>query len=255
MKPFIEILSQMLEAEEREAVLGDFEESSETDLRALRDLLGLLARRQVGLWKSWWPWIALVGLAVPFGIQLHEGVRRVAGSSAVYSWMYLNNWTSTYFENSGFRLDLLKDAAGFVLEYMALICWSWTIGFEIAWLSCSALLINGAVFCVLLFETPAVTTVARHYGDNAAAFEGGFYRLVLPVILQFGLVVIPFLRGILRGLRVNRPSQRQLWLLTAVLLGSITFDHSPGLWKPWMLPEVIFIFTIANVSGRKPAEL
>lgn len=44
-------LSLLLESNERDAVLGDFAESGESAGKALADLLGLLLRRQVALWR------------------------------------------------------------------------------------------------------------------------------------------------------------------------------------------------------------
>jgi hypothetical protein len=41
----VEILSRMLEPDERDAVRGDLAESRETGGQALRDVLGLVARR------------------------------------------------------------------------------------------------------------------------------------------------------------------------------------------------------------------
>jgi hypothetical protein len=60
----------MLEHDEREAVCGDFAESGETGWRALRNLLGLIVRRQAALWKGWQPWLTIVGLVGPLGMLL-----------------------------------------------------------------------------------------------------------------------------------------------------------------------------------------
>ena len=69
---FVDIVSRLLEPDEREFVRGDFAESGETGGRALRDLLGLVVRRQAALWKDWRSWLALLGLIVPIGLLLSE---------------------------------------------------------------------------------------------------------------------------------------------------------------------------------------
>lgn len=49
----VDLLSRMLKRDERDAVLGDQAESGVSGGQALRDLLGLIARRQVALWQEW----------------------------------------------------------------------------------------------------------------------------------------------------------------------------------------------------------
>ena len=43
----LEVLAGLLEPEEREAVLGDLEESNKSSYTSLRDLAGLVIRRQM----------------------------------------------------------------------------------------------------------------------------------------------------------------------------------------------------------------
>jgi len=225
MRWFVDALSRTLEPNEREAVLGDFEES-ETAGQA-RDLLGLVARRQLALWTDWRPWLALVSLAIPLGLLLARTVRQVADGSAIYSWMYVNNWTVRYLQNAGFRLDLFKDAANFVLEYAALIFWSWTVGFVLGSLSRRAIWINGAAFCALLFAVHP-----HSYAANAAPFALGFYRFVLPVILQIGLVLIPALGGMYQGARLVALSLRRTMLWSAALVALAAREPLSVHWGP-----------------------
>jgi hypothetical protein len=216
----VDILSRLLEPAEREAVRGDLEESGETGARAVRNLLGLIARRQAGLWTNWRPWLALTTVVIPLGIVLGFAASRVASSSAVYSWMYVNNWTMTYLDNAGFRSDLLHDVMTFLLEYVALIFWSWTIGFVVGSLSRRAVWINGAAFCLLLFAELIVMR-PRDYGVNNAAFAVGFYRVVWPLILRIVLILIPSFGGMRYGARRLALSLPQIaaWLTALVILG------------------------------------
>jgi hypothetical protein len=55
-----EWLAARLSAEDRDAVLGDLAEAGSDPGRAVRELLGLIARRQLLLWKTLQPWIASV---------------------------------------------------------------------------------------------------------------------------------------------------------------------------------------------------
>ena len=55
---------------EREVVLGDLAETDRGMWRGLGDVLGLAARRQLALWRSWRPWAASFGLALPASLFL-----------------------------------------------------------------------------------------------------------------------------------------------------------------------------------------
>ena len=54
-----------LEPDERDAVQGDLAELGVTGMRALRDLLGLIVRRQALAWTDRRPWLPLGVLVVP----------------------------------------------------------------------------------------------------------------------------------------------------------------------------------------------
>jgi hypothetical protein len=239
----IDHLSGTLEPAEREAVLGDFEESAKTSGQ-LRDLFGLVARRQLGLWREWRPWLALVSMAIPLALLLARTVRQVSAGSAIYSWMYLNNWTMRYLENPGFRLSLFEDAMSFLLEYTTLIFWSWTGGFVLGSLSRRAIWINGAAFCALLFGE-LVAVHPHSYRANAAAFAAGFYRVVLPLILGIGLVVIPALWGMGKGARQGALPLPQMALWTALLLALTGWKHLPVHWGPPMLLLIALAWPVA----------
>ncbi len=90
----VDILCRLLEPNERDAVSGDIAESHETGGQALRGVLGLVARRKAALWKRWRPWLVLAGLVIPLGLLLGLVARRTADGSAVYIWLYANNWNS-----------------------------------------------------------------------------------------------------------------------------------------------------------------
>lgn len=68
--PLMNVVSRLLEPEEREAVLGDLAEAGKNTRQALPSVLGLVVRRQAALWKNWRPWLAAFGLALPGSILL-----------------------------------------------------------------------------------------------------------------------------------------------------------------------------------------
>ncbi|MBV9886204.1 MAG: hypothetical protein JO119_06620, partial [Acidobacteria bacterium] len=63
---FVECVAQVLPPSEREPVLGDMIESGENAWQALRGVMGFIVRRQTELWKSWRPWVAAFGVALPY---------------------------------------------------------------------------------------------------------------------------------------------------------------------------------------------
>jgi hypothetical protein len=211
-------------------------------------LLTLVARRQAELWKDWRPWLALASLVIPLGPLLSWSARNLAETSAVYSWMYVNNWTMTYLQNPGFRMDLLQDVMSFLVEYGALIFWSWTVGFVLGSLSRGAAWINGAAFCLLVLgELAAVRP--HQCGANAAAFALGFYRVVLPVILRIALVVIPSAWGMRQGARRGALSIRQTMLWAGVLISLTAWRHLPLHWGPRMLWLIALAWPVAYMIG------
>src|SRR5262249_23944492 len=142
-------VSQTLEPDERDAVLGDLAESGVTCAQALRDVLGLVLRRQAAIWKDWRPWLALVGLVAPLGALLGLVSRRLADGSAIYIWLYLNNWTWAYLTNAVVRRDLAHYSAVTFMGSLTLACWSWTSGFVLGSLTRRTVRVNGALFCLV----------------------------------------------------------------------------------------------------------
>ena len=66
----IEVMALQLTSTEREIVLGDLIETRETALRGMREISGLVMRRQLQLWNGWSPWLAAPGLALPCSFML-----------------------------------------------------------------------------------------------------------------------------------------------------------------------------------------
>jgi hypothetical protein len=79
----IEVAAGLLAPLDREVVLGDLVETDRGVWRGLGDVLDLASRRQLALWRSWRPWAASFGLALPASLFLMGW--SVAASGAVAS--------------------------------------------------------------------------------------------------------------------------------------------------------------------------
>lgn len=168
----VDLLSRLLEADEREAVRGDLTESGASGGRALRDVVGLVVRRQAALWMDWRPWLALVGVVVPLGLLLSHVSRWWADSSAIYAWLYVNNWIWAYLDSPGARRDLFTVSANFFINCVTLAGWSWASGFVLACLSRRTVWLTGTLLCVVVVGgTIGSTTTARANPFNAAVFS------------------------------------------------------------------------------------
>ena len=189
----VNLVSGILEPAERDVVRGDLEEAGVNGARALRDVLGLVVRRQAALWKGWRPWLALIGLVAPLGILLTLDSRHVADASAVPLWLYVNNWEMAHLTNGGFRLDLAQNFARVAMEYVTLLCASWIAGFVLRAVSRRATGVNGALFCMVLLlgELPSIPQSRYH----TAVFALPFYKIMFPWIIQIVLVLFPSLWG------------------------------------------------------------
>jgi hypothetical protein len=131
----VDRVSRLLDPDERDAVRGDFAELGITRAQAVVEVLGLVVRRQAALWTEWGPWLALVGVVIPFGVVLGQLSWSWADGSAIYGFLYINNWTWAYLESPGARRDLLDISTRVCLNDLALIGWSWTGGFALSSLS------------------------------------------------------------------------------------------------------------------------
>ncbi len=211
----VDIVSRLLDPDEREAVLGDFSESGEHSVRALGDVLGLIARRQAKVWAGWRPWLTLVGLIFPLGMLLSIVSRTTADTSSVYIWLYVNNWDLHLMSNPGFWRLFAESAVLVFLWLLTLACCSWTSGFALGSASRGMTQINGVVLCLMLTfgelaGAPLYFAFCAGYAHralgasslpdyNAAVFELGFYRVMFPLLVQAGLVAFPALSGLRQG--------------------------------------------------------
>lgn len=241
----VEPVARLLEADEREAVLGDLEESHQTGPRTLLDVLDVVIRRQARLWTGWRAWLIFLGLIFPIGMLLSILSRQTSGGSAIYLWMYANNWDAALTQNPGFWRLLAETATSVFISYLALACWSWTSGFVLGSVSRAMSGLNSLLLCLMLFFGQIIgaplysaSLDGRPFGGlhlpdvNAPVFEVSFYRVVLPVIVQVVLVAIPALCGLrlAAGMgKLTRLVSAAVWVAAVVTLAAMS-TREIGLW-------------------------
>jgi hypothetical protein len=240
----VNIVSEMLEPDEREVVLGDFAESGETAGRALRDVLGLVARRQANLWSESRPWLVLVGIVVPLGMLLSIVSRTTSDGSAVYVWLYANNWDWALLKYLGFWRLLGETLVLLFVWYLTLACWSWTSGFVLGSVSRGISRVNGLLLCLALLFGELVGApryfafcenyLQRKFGVpslpdyHAAVFDLTFYRVMFPLIVQAALVAIPALWGMGQGTggaNLRLRSRVALWTAVVATLTAMIIQN------------------------------
>jgi hypothetical protein len=88
-------------------------------------------RRQIGLWKSGGPWIALIGIVCVVGIPLSEIYMRYERVFYERAWGVLWGHPVNPFNFPG-HVGIALDLAFMVCLTFALLIWSWTSGFVMA---------------------------------------------------------------------------------------------------------------------------
>lgn len=224
----IELASRLLEANEREAVLGDLAESHETVWQGLLGILGLALRRQLLLWKHWRPWLASFGLALPCSLLL-------MGFSLSISQAYQRILNATIFH--GTSITLGPGVALLLSNLVLLLAWSWTGGFVMGSLSRRTVRVS-----IFLSFLPCVFCLARFRVESLSRF----------CMLLF---LLPAAWGLYRGLRIAQIRLRSAILLALIItvLTIPTWPHK-GSWIPnWALswPAWYLVATAVATSVSK----
>jgi hypothetical protein len=134
MWPLIELSARLLEAGEREVVLGDLQETRVSTCRGLLEVFGLALRRQASLWGSPQPWLAGFLIALPAGFLL-----MAASFSISLTWERL-----VY--HKVFEHGMPTGHEGFAMwgcQVLLVAAWSWSAGHTVGsisprtlWASC-----------------------------------------------------------------------------------------------------------------------
>jgi hypothetical protein len=202
----VNVVSQLLEHDECEAVRGDLEEAGESAWQALLDVLGLVIRRQAVLWKNWRPWLTAFGLAVPSTLLL-------MGFSLSVSRTYQQLIDAKILEATGLKMD--PGVSLLMCRILLLIGWSWTGSFVVGSMSRRTVWVSAVLSAV------------------ASLFCFARYREESLSTLCLLLFLLPAIWGVRQGLRMARIRLSSAFVLAAAVTGlTIPVWNSGG---PWIL--------------------
>lgn len=142
------LIAHALESAERDVVLGDIAESGENFAAALHNLLGLVARRQGGLWRAWQPWVALIGISGVTGMVLSR-IRFRFNVDLGQQFMAYRKY-GVHFETG---LSPREDVAFLICSAGALVVWSWLCGFVLGSLSGKAAWLTWSLFYLTVLNS------------------------------------------------------------------------------------------------------
>jgi len=223
----IEGLSRLLDDDEREVVRGDLAECGTSAAQALREVTGLVIRRQALLWCDWRPWFVLASVVIPIGLLLSYATRSWGVTSANDISIYWRFWDVSYLAVPGWRRDVIHVAVRIGSACLALVGWSWTCGFVLGRVSRRTVWLTVLMFAAVVFFGTLGTVVAgQPPGNPSLRYHVVF--VVLPRFFRTFLVVLPLAWGAFRGSQASSLPLGPTLLGVAVLAGA-TFLVSQGL--------------------------
>lgn len=229
----LSVLARALEPAERDVVLGDLAESGEGMGAAARDLLGLIVRRQLGLWVFWRPWLALLGVSCVAGLSLSRIVFRLNVDLYKHAAHYATSLTAG--QEVAFLLSLA----------VALSVWSWTCGFVLGSLSGRAVWLTWSVFYFVVLDsawTRFVLTgriILRDPRTHEALLQTLRFLMGITLPLSIGalLFLFPALFGAFVGVRRRILTVHYAFLIASVNTAlMILMTWSTGWFDPAHLP-------------------
>jgi hypothetical protein len=249
----LSVLARALEPDERDAVLGDFAESGEGIGAATRHLLGLIVRRQLDLWSSWRPWLALLGVGGLAALSLSRIVFRLNVDLFKYEAGYATSLTAG------------PEVAFLLLLASAVAVWSWTCGFVLGSLSGRTVWLTWSVFYFVVLDSAFarfvlagnIVLINPHTHEAVLDSLQGTLRLLiattLPLSIAALLFVFPALFGASAGVRRRRLTVHRAYLMASlnIALALLTtwatgwYDpaHLPARWPgvPWSTRVLPFL--------------
>lgn len=239
-----------LDADEKNAVLGDLAETGVGGARALWEVCGLVLRRQTELWMDWRPWVLLFTVVAPLGFVLSIESRLTAGINSVYLWLYLNNLGTDLLHNRGFWYELGSSVPLVFGSFLRLACWSWIAGMLIGFASKRVIKSSYLALLVVLMLAFAVGVpfYLAHFDRiflgparimpnmNDPISQVPFYRSLYPWLVQLVVVAVPAVYGIRHSSRAAKlGGVLKLGVVILLLLASAeTLLESTRLWFIWI---------------------
>jgi hypothetical protein len=135
---------------------------------------------------------------IPSAVLLNYVAARGAHRSAIFLWMYANNWDPALLHYAAFRRGLLIQIGSLSVLWFCLALWSWTAGRILRAMADAPRVVNLVAFALVLFlaNIPAAATHGPNTGANSAVFALAFYRVIYPQLMKAGLVMLPYWRGV-----------------------------------------------------------
>ena len=215
--PQVNQLSCLLEADERNVVLGDLVEAHASAGQAFWSVLGLVARRQAALWKDWRPWLVLAAIG-PIGLQLS----RMSLSLSALAEMNLRTYW-TYGVRYGDGLNTIEEIVMAASAGLVLLVCSWMSGFALVTLSRRTVWISLLLYfgtCIYPFVSVFYFVIrSRPVSHHPLAFSRLLVMLTLAALVRTGFFLVPFLAGALRALRGRALTLPQTSILAAAIVG------------------------------------
>jgi hypothetical protein len=205
---FVQAAARLLARDEREAVLGDLVEADESAWQGVFGVLGLVFRREAVVWKSWRPWLAGFGVALPSSFLL-------MGFSLSVSWSYQTLRCPELLQKSS--LTLGYGSLVLLCQALLLIGWSWTGGFVVGSLSRRTLWASS-----LLCYSPCLFCLPRFRVESLSRF----------CLLLF---LVPATWGVHRGLRISR--MKLGWAIALAITALMLPGWSSGAHHWWAPPR------------------
>ena len=228
MNRLVELIARVLEPEERTVVLGDLKETNERCSRAVREVAGLVLRRQAALWVDWRPWLALVGLVgvvCPVLWVISSEVTAPIFMDIRTYWRVGSLYSSGLTIREEFYISLMRAAGLFV--------WSWTSGFVLSRLAGKTIWILGMLY-FLLWTFPLPLTLVFAIGSPRVRSDDVPLLLVLVALQASGYVclfVYPSINGMRHSLKGKQVAGMNALCLTAIVFCLIGLATWMGGWQ------------------------
>jgi hypothetical protein len=214
-------LAGALEPHERDALRGDHAELGSSGAQALRDVLGLVIRRQLEPWKDWRPWLAASCGVSPFLVyaylNLHFARLFAPNSPARFLYGDGPSYSGLLFVGS----ILLLGGLG-----------SWACGFVVSSFSQRARVVNLGLLLIAWLFALTLTLLSPRF---QLALEEQQGRLLIAVAFHLIVFAAPAVAGLLRG----RKSQY------------LTFSSAVRLAGLLSLPTVATLAAVAMVDQAR----